>query len=135
MNEMVEAATQDDKKSGIFGILFSKMLGKAVLKELVKKDIIWAAGAGAFLLLFLWFHLSSLLIACVAITQIVFSFGVTQVLYAWVLGIRYFQVLHCMTVFLVLGIAADDIFVFYDTWILCRQKHAKKDDSEEEREL
>lgn len=114
-------------------MLFSKMLGKAVLKELVKSDIIWAVGAGAFLLLFLWFHLSSLLIASISIAQIIFSFGVTQVIYAWVLGIRYFQVLHCMTVFLVLGIAADDIFVFYDTWVLCRKK-AKAGESEEDRE-
>ena len=66
------------------------MLGKAVLKELVKQDIVWAGGAGVFLLLFLWFHLNSFMLALFAISQILFSFGITQVLYAYVLGIRYF---------------------------------------------
>jgi len=96
---------------------FSIMLGKAVLKELVKQDIIWALGAGVFVYVYLSLHMSSCVLAFFALILIVFSFGITQALYVWVLGIRYFQTLHFMAVFLVLGIAADDVFVFHDAWV------------------
>ena len=93
------------------------MLGKAVLKELVKGDIVWAAGAGFFVFLYLSFHMRSFFLASFSILLIIFSFAITQSIYIWILGIQYFQTLHFMAVFLVLGIAADDIFVFHDAWI------------------
>jgi len=93
------------------------MLGKAVLKELIKSDIIWAFGAAMFLYLYLSLHMSSFILAFFSLLLILFSFGITQAVYVWVLGIDYFQALHLMSMFLVLGIAADDIFVFHDAWV------------------
>jgi predicted RND superfamily exporter protein len=93
------------------------MLGKAILKELVKQDIWWAAAACIFVFVYLAFHMGSFFLSFFSVMLIIFSFGITQCIYGFILGIRYFQVLHCMAVFLVLGIAADDIFVFYDAWI------------------
>jgi protein dispatched 1 len=104
-------------KSDVDTYFFSIMLGKAVLKELVKSDIIWAVGAGTFVYLYLSLHMSSFILAFFSLLLIVFSFGITQAVYVWVLGIDYFQALHLMAMFLVLGIAADDIFVFHDAWI------------------
>jgi hypothetical protein len=43
------------------------MLGKAVLKELIKTDLIWAAGAAIFLFLYFALHMKSFYLAFFAI--------------------------------------------------------------------
>lgn len=100
------------------------MLGKAVLKELIKDDLIWAVGAALFLLCYLALHMKSFALAVYTILLIVFSFSLTQTIYYFILGIHYYQALHLMTVFLVLGIAADDIFVFHDAWMQAASKYS-----------
>ena len=61
-------------------------------------------------------HLESVFLASYCILLILFSFPVTQVIYSGALGISYFSTLHIMVIFIVLGIAADDIFVIVDAW-------------------
>lgn len=48
--------------------------------------------------------------------NIIVSFPITLTLYRGILSVDYFSFLHMMAIFLVLGIAADDIFVFIDCW-------------------
>jgi len=43
------------------------MLGKAVLKELIKTDLIWAVGAAIFLFLYFALHMKSFYLAFFAI--------------------------------------------------------------------
>jgi predicted RND superfamily exporter protein len=38
------------------------------------------------------------------------------IIYQYIFQLRYFGVLHILTLYIILGIGADDIFVFYDTW-------------------
>jgi predicted RND superfamily exporter protein len=61
------------------------------------------------------FHLRSGFLAFVGITIVLFSFPLTVVI-AKAITIKYFTTLHMLMIFIVLGIAADDIFVFYDAW-------------------
>jgi len=55
-------------------------------------------------------------LAFIGISIIVFSFPFTAVIVNGMLGVKYFGFLHVLIVFIVLGIAADDIFVFIDGW-------------------
>ena len=48
--------------------------------------------------------------------MIIFSFAVTGMIYEGIFRITYMSDLHNIVVFIVLGIAADDIFVFIDAW-------------------
>ena len=41
---------------------------------------------------------------------------VALVLYNYVLGINYFSSIHLSSLLIIIGIGADDIFVFHDTW-------------------
>ena len=41
---------------------------------------------------------------------------VALVLYNYVLGINYFNSIHMSSLLIIIGIGADDIFVFHDTW-------------------
>jgi hypothetical protein len=55
-------------------------------------------------------------LAFVGISIIVFSFPMTSCIVNGIFGVTYFGFLHILVVFIVLGIAADDIFVFIDGW-------------------
>lgn len=51
-----------------------------------------------------------------SILLILFSFPVTAVLNEGIIRNTYYSSLHTLVIFIVLGIAADDIFVFIDAW-------------------
>lgn len=48
--------------------------------------------------------------------SILFSFPITLVIFKSILSIDYFSSLHILVVFIVLGISADNVFVFTDAW-------------------
>lgn len=48
--------------------------------------------------------------------MILFSFPVTAVINEGIIRNTYYSSLHTLVIFIVLGIAADDIFVFVDAW-------------------
>lgn len=62
------------------------------------------------------FHLESVFLAVVGIFLIILSFPLTAIVYTGILRIEFFTTLHTLIIFIVLGIAADDIFVFIDAW-------------------
>ena len=69
-----------------------------------------------FVFSFLVYHLRSLFLAIIGMVLILFSFSMTQIICEGLFQITYFGNLHAMVIFIVLGIAADDIFVFIDGW-------------------
>lgn len=61
-------------------------------------------------------HVGSNAYACAAVAQILMSIPVTAFLYRIVFRIEYFGTLHLCSIFLALGIGADDNFVLFDAW-------------------
>lgn len=96
--------------------IFSNEVQDYELQKQVLMDTYWAGGSIAFVFLYLLVHLQSLLLACFSILMILFSFPVTQLIYKYVFGISFFVSIHNLVVFIVLGIACDDIFVIVDAW-------------------
>lgn len=47
---------------------------------------------------------------------IIMSFPLTLFVYRLILQVDYYNSIHVMIIFVVLGIAADDIFIFIDAW-------------------
>jgi len=64
----------------------------------------------------MWIHIGSFFIAIISIFMVVLSFPLTQLIYTYVLQITYNVNLNQLTIFIIMGIAADDIFVFCDAW-------------------
>lgn len=64
----------------------------------------------------MWYHLNSSLLSFIGIMIIILSFPTTIMITEGVLQVTFFSNLHSLVVFIVLGIAADDIFVFVDGW-------------------
>jgi hypothetical protein len=69
-----------------------------------------------FLLCYMAMYNGSFYLACMGLVTIILSFPVTVFVYRVVLGIKFLGVMNFVSVWIVLGIGADDIFVFTDTW-------------------
>ncbi|XP_063427252.1 protein dispatched homolog 1-like [Mytilus trossulus] len=82
-----------------------------------------AIGSFLFIYIFMWFQTKSFWITFFGILSIFTSFLLTNLIYRFVLQYKYFGFFHIISVFIILGIGADDIFIFYDTWIL--SKHTR----------
>lgn len=86
------------------------------LNRQVIYDLLLAAGSFMFIFCFMVFQTKSLFITSFAILSIITSFAGTNLIYRIVFDYKYFGIFHVLSVFIILGIGADDIFVFYDTW-------------------
>mmetsp|Transcript_23905 Transcript_23905/g.49813 ORF Transcript_23905/g.49813 Transcript_23905/m.49813 type:complete len:1062 (-) Transcript_23905:27-3212(-) len=73
---------------------------------------------GAFIVVFfiLWFHTTSGFIATFGFVQIILNLGVAYGIYMAVFYLPFFPFLNLVGIFVVVGIGADDIFVFMDSW-------------------
>lgn len=67
-------------------------------------------------MIYFFIHLRSYFLTLMGTLMIIFSFAVTGMIYEGIFRITYMSDLHNIVVFIVLGIAADDIFVFIDAW-------------------
>ncbi|CAH1790939.1 unnamed protein product [Owenia fusiformis] len=92
-------------------ILYTEDLNSQVIL-----DMMLAGGSFTFIFGFMCFQTKSLFISGFAIMSILTSFLGANMIYRIVLDYAYFGIFHVLSVFIILGIGADDIFVFYDTW-------------------
>ena len=82
----------------------------------VISDIALVGGSFGFIFGFMWFMTQSLFKTSFGLFSIVNCFVITDILYIGVFQIKYLGIFHCLSLFIVLGIGADDFFVFMDTW-------------------
>ena len=86
------------------------------IKSLVVRDISLVFGSIAFIVLFLLFQTGSIWVTGWGVFSIISGFLGANLIYRIVLDFVYFGIFHVLAIFILLCIAADDIFVFYDTW-------------------
>ena len=79
-------------------------------------DMSLAIGSLLFIFFYIWFQTGTFFVTSLAVVSIVFCFFITNVIYRLVLDYRYFGYFHLIAIFIILGIGADDIFVFFNTW-------------------
>ena len=89
---------------------------EAEFSRLVKGDLSFLGGSVLFVFIFLCLHLGSFFLASTGIVMILCSLYVGLFIYWYIFQIKYYSSMHVLTFFLVLGIGADDIFVFVDGW-------------------
>ncbi|CAI2362894.1 unnamed protein product [Moneuplotes crassus] len=69
-----------------------------------------------FVFIYVSFHLKSIFLASCAMAAIAFSYPISICLTRFVFQISFFQSLNLVAVFVILGISADNVFVFTDAW-------------------
>ena len=91
-------------------------LWQAAIDRAVVRDQILAMGSMVFIFLFMVFQTRSLFITTLAVASIQTSFAASILVYRIIFDFRYFGIFHVLSVFIVLGLGADNVFIFYDTW-------------------
>ena len=93
---------------------------RAVYVDAIKRQVVYdfllAGGSMLFIFLFMWMQVGSIWITSWAMFSILSSFVAANFIYRVILDYRYFGVFHVLSVFIILGIGADDVFVFMDSW-------------------
>lgn len=77
-------------------------------------DLLLAFIAIGVVVVVAWVHTGSLFLACFSILQVLLSFPTCFFLYRFLLRIKLFGALQVLSVFIILGIGADDSFLAFD---------------------
>ena len=102
---------------GEMGFFFgSGFLLTATIEKQVIVDMSLAFGSLVFIVIFVSIQTGSLWITLLAVLSILTSFLGANLIYRVVLDYRYLGIFHVLTIFIILGIGADNIFVVFDTW-------------------
>ncbi|XP_062604597.1 uncharacterized protein LOC134266358 [Saccostrea cucullata] len=96
----------------------SKMIYQSEALQQTYDDVIFAIGSFLFIFLVMWIQTKSFFITSFGIYSILTSFLLANLIYRFILSYEYFGFLHIVSIFIILGIGADDVFVFYDSWRL-----------------
>ena len=82
----------------------------------VFKDLALALGSITFIFCFMRFVTKSFWITSWAVFSIISCFLITNLIYRVVLDYIYFGYFHMLAIFIILGIGADDFFVYFNAW-------------------
>lgn len=114
--ELDEMAEQQNLRDDIKRMAWGKPLYNVKFRETLEADVAYAVFSVLFVVIYIWFHLESLFLAVLSMLLILLSFPMTYFIYTGIFQIDMNTTLNQLTIFIVLGIAADDIFVFCDAW-------------------
>ena len=106
----------DDKVGEMEYLYTSLYMLIAVIIKTVITDQSLAAGSLLFIFVFMAIQTGSFWVTSWSLLSILTGFCTTSLVYRFICDFRYFGVFHVLSVFIVLGIGADDIFILFDTW-------------------
>lgn len=86
------------------------------IAEAVVVDLHWTYASFALVFCIVWVYLGSAFLAAAGLGGIAMSFGLTYWFYSVVLAVPRMSLLNFVALFIVLGVGADDIFIFTDTY-------------------
>ena len=91
-------------------------LQQAVFSEAAMADFLWAVFSVFSVGIYMGLHTRSFFMAVVGMMEIVFTIFLAFFFYRVIFQITYFTSIHFLAAFLLLGIGADDVFVFVDAF-------------------
>ena len=95
-------------------------------------DMVYIAVILTFIWIYVTVHVRSCFLSSCSMLNVMFSFPVTLVLYRLIFRIEQFSALHILALFIVIGVAADDVFVFTDVWNAAGRLKKLKGDKEKQ---
>ncbi|XP_064642212.1 uncharacterized protein LOC135496681 [Lineus longissimus] len=95
---------------------YNKPIYKEDTRRQAFADFALAGGSFLFIFAFMLYHTRSAWITFWSVFSIITSFLIANLVYRIVFGYIYFGFFHVASVFIILGIGVDDVFVYYDIW-------------------
>jgi len=95
-----------------------------VLSQGLLSAAFWSIFSFGFVFCYMVFHTRSVFLTLMGLGHVLISFPATWCIYYLVFQIQYMGFLNFIALFVIMGIGADDIFVFVDAW---KQSKLQKD--------
>ena len=83
-------------------------------------DTVWFGVALAVIVCLMWAYTSSLFITVMAIVSIFLSLFISYFLYTMVFAIKFYPFMNLLTIVILIGIGADDVFIYCKVWNLAK---------------
>lgn len=106
----------DATKKDIEVLWMSDLLYNNETTRVLNGDLLFAIFSIVFVLFWIRVHTKSSFIAAMGMYMIFMSLPFSLVIYSGIYQIPYFDSLHSLVLFIVLGVGADDVFVLVDSW-------------------
>mmetsp|Transcript_7225 Transcript_7225/g.8275 ORF Transcript_7225/g.8275 Transcript_7225/m.8275 type:complete len:915 (+) Transcript_7225:228-2972(+) len=106
----------DATYKGLDVIFVSDVLVEIEFEGLVPTDFSWILGSILFVAIWMRVYTRSTFLTALCLFYILFSVMVGMFVYKLILNILFFDFIHLLVVFLILGIGADGVFVVVDAW-------------------
>ena len=97
-------------------IALSKKVSEHIIVSQIYKDMNLCFACLAVIWLYVTIHLQSLFLSTVSMLNIGLSIPMGLIIYKIFLKIPFFSLLHVAVLLIILGIGADNTFLFNDTW-------------------
>eukprot|EP00510_Aplanochytrium_minuta_P008891 CAMPEP_0184052366 /NCGR_PEP_ID=MMETSP0956-20121227/5256_1 /TAXON_ID=627963 /ORGANISM="Aplanochytrium sp, Strain PBS07" /LENGTH=993 /DNA_ID=CAMNT_0026345421 /DNA_START=198 /DNA_END=3179 /DNA_ORIENTATION=+ len=118
MHEELLKDLVDEEKDG--ALVYAYGLGYDVKFDIFSyqllKDLVFGGGAIVAVYAMMRAHTGSWFVASFAMLQILLSVGVAFGVYMLILWLPFFPFLNLISIFIVIGIGSDDVFVLVDSW-------------------
>lgn len=106
--------TVSDGVTTVSGLYFN--IKEDLFSEYLMLDIVYPSLGIFSIVILMWIYIGSFFITLMAIVNIAMSLTIAYFLYVVVLRIPFFPFMNLTSVILLVGIGADDTFVFCDVW-------------------
>ncbi|XP_058467660.1 protein dispatched [Malaya genurostris] len=91
-------------------------LKNALFDECLLKDG-WLVGLGGiFVIISMWIYTKSLFVTLMTVVAVIFSLGIAYFIYTLIFELTFFPFMNMLTVVVIVGIGADDAFIFLKIW-------------------
>jgi hypothetical protein len=94
----------------------SDIAWEGVESVILNEAFILVTVAVALVWLLIAFHTGSCFISMFGMAQIMMSIPMSAFFYYLICNIKFWSIFNMMTIFVVMGIGADDMFIFFDCW-------------------
>ena len=112
VEKVAQAASDEDLQI----LLMSGMLLIDEGRLVGHKEVWFSVASAIFVSIYLGVHMRSPLVAIFGMFQIIIAFPIAYFLYRLVFQVSFFSNMNLLAIYIILGVGADDLFVFYDAW-------------------
>lgn len=101
---------------GVDVLVFGSAFFGIETRRVINTDMAFCAFSIIFVWAYLVYHTGSFFAGTISLWQIVMTIPMCVFFYRFIFGVTYYQQLHGLLIFIILGIGADDVFVYSDAW-------------------
>ncbi|ESO83544.1 hypothetical protein LOTGIDRAFT_51941, partial [Lottia gigantea] len=95
---------------------------RLLFEQCLLTDTIWLSIAGIVIFILMWLYSSSIFITVMTFLAMFWSLEVAYFLYMFVFEIKFFPYMNMVTVIIMIGIGADDMFIYCKVWMLAKSE-------------